>query len=98
MTSLDLTLKTVDEIEAFFKANAVPAANSEVLSKMRSMCMRLGGDGYISEKAGNVIHLAGEFFSARKHNKYNGGCDRVYSDILSDLNSIRDRVGVMKRL
>jgi hypothetical protein len=53
-------------------------------------------DDYIAEKAGEIADLAKIYYSARRHTKYRGGAEEIYSRIVNDLtNRIRQRLNAI---
>lgn len=90
---LEQVLAAADEIEKLFDSSN-PAEDRRALNLVNSLCVRMKGvDPYISEKAEHILTLASDYFSARKHQKYDGGAEQVRSDItVGLLGRIRDQV------
>lgn len=93
MNTSEKILELADETERFFKENAYPIPNEPAVRRMKYLCARMGAyDHYIAEKAGEISQLSEQFFSARKHQKFHGGANMIYSRIVSDLlHRIRSR-------
>lgn len=78
--------RAADNIETILKENAVPIPNPHAVSQIKFIANQLSGvANYAAEKAYNIASLADDFYSSRKHGKYRGGTDEVYSRIRHDL-------------
>lgn len=71
---------------------SVPVADAYSLQRVCFLCARMkGSDHYINEKASRIETLATDYFSARKHWRYQGGADGVHAQIRDLLGRIRSQ-------
>lgn len=93
MDNLNRVLEHLDELDALLKQHNGPGANAAAMARIDYLVARIRGvDAYISEKACQLRELAGMYYSARRHLKYPGGSDSLYSVIRYDLpGRIRDQ-------
>lgn len=86
MDDLQRVLQHLSEVEVVLKQYDYPGANPAALSRIEMLVTHMRGvDSYISEKAGQLKELAAVFYSARRHQKYPGGPERLHAVLLFDL-------------
>lgn len=100
MDDLKRVLEHLDELDAVLKQHNYPGANAAAMARIDHLVTRIRGvDAYISEKSGQLKELAGMYYSARRHLKYPGGSDSLYTAIRYDLPSrIRDQAEHLARI
>lgn len=87
----DRICEIAEEIDAVLKAHRVPAPNRTVVDRLQFLANQLKPwDSYAGEKASNIVLKAEIFYSARKHWKYPGEANMLYTEMTFDLlNRIR---------
>lgn len=78
--------RVASEIETELNKQSMPGPNTSIPKRVRFHAAALSGrDSYAAEKAYRIAELAGIFYSARKHWKYPGGHQALWTDMTYDL-------------
>jgi hypothetical protein len=86
------TLQACAAIEAMLE-DATPWPNPDKVARIRFQCAQMRGNEYIREYAGKVANYAEQYFSSRKHTKFNGGAPALLEHMrYRCLSAIRDEV------
>jgi len=82
----EVLTQVASEIEAELKKQSYAAPNESIPRRIRFLAGQLSGhDHYAAEKAYKIAELAGIFYSARKHAKYRGGPEALWSEMTFSL-------------
>lgn len=82
----EVLIRVASEIEAVLHEHPIATPSEFVPRRIRFLAAQLSGcDSYASEKAFKIAELAGIFYSARKHAKYRGGPDALWTEMTYDL-------------
>jgi hypothetical protein len=86
MKTSERIVKVAAEIEAALNEYPIPVPNQVIPNRIRFLAAQLSGyDHYAAEKAYKIAELASIFYSARKHTKYRGGSDALWTEMTFDL-------------
>lgn len=98
MKTSEVILQVAAEIEAELNKQSVPGPNDFIPRRIQFLAAQLSGrDRYAAEKAYRIADLAGTFYSARKHSKYPGGHDALWTEMTySLLGRIKDQASLWK--
>ncbi len=86
MKTSEVIFQVASDIEAELNKQSMPGPNETIPKRVRFLAAQLSGrDSYAAEKAYKIAELAGIFYSARKHGKYPGGYQALWTDMTYDL-------------
>lgn len=90
MKTSELILQAAADIEGILNAHQMPGPAPTVVDRLRFVASQLNGlDHNASGNAFRIVDIANDFYTARKHWKYQGGAVTMWRDMLMYL----DRVG-----
>lgn len=79
-------IKVAAEIEAVLNECPIPTPSQSIPKRIYFLAGQLSGcDQYAMEKAYEISGLASIYYSARKHTKYPGGSDALWTKMTLDL-------------
>lgn len=78
----EVILKIAAEIESVLNEHPIAIANPSIPKRIGFLATRLNGvDNYAAGKAHKIAQLAEIFYSDRKHKKYAGGAEALWSEM-----------------
>lgn len=83
MKTSELILQAAADIEVILNGHQMPVTTPSVVDRLRFVASRLTGlDSNASGNAFRIVSIANDFYTARKHWKYQGGAEAMWRDML----------------